>query len=282
MTSFYVAWKLRSRRDGPWSALVLEKPKRANLRPMDKNGTFQTYDDFHRCRAVAPRLAALRAELKRRGLDGFVVPRADEHQGEYLPAAERLAWLTGFSGSAGAAVVLTDKAAIFVDGRYTLQVAAQIDTSLFVPRPGGGRPDGWIADNLPKVPSWAMIPGCTPPWRDDLRAAAKRPAARWSRSTAIRSMPSGGTSRPAAPRRPSRMPSTWRAKQSEAKRVDLARTLKKAGAEAAVITLGDSSAGCSTSAATTCRTRPSPWPSPSCTATAAPTCSWTRPSAIPS
>src|SRR5579863_1203484 len=70
-------------------------------------------------------LSLLRAELKKRGLDGFIVPRADEHQGEYVPAsAARLAFLTGFTGSAGAAVALADKAAVFVDGRYTLQVAS--------------------------------------------------------------------------------------------------------------------------------------------------------------
>ncbi len=81
---------------------------------------------------TAARLAALRAELTRRGLDGFVVPRADEHQGEYVAAAsERLAWLTGFTGSAGAAVVLGARAAVFVDGRYTLQVRDQVDGACF-------------------------------------------------------------------------------------------------------------------------------------------------------
>ena len=71
----------------------------------------------------------MRAELERRGLDGFVVPRADRHQNEYLPPSEeRLAWLTGFTGSAGAAIVLADRAALFVDGRYTLQARDQIDT----------------------------------------------------------------------------------------------------------------------------------------------------------
>jgi len=65
-------------------------------------------------------------------LDGFVVPRADEHLGEYVPPdAERLAWLTGFTGSAGLAVVLADRAAVFTDGRYTLQLAAQTDPALF-------------------------------------------------------------------------------------------------------------------------------------------------------
>ena len=64
----------------------------------------------------------MRAELAARGLAGFIVPRADEHQNEYVPAAaERLLWLTGFAGSAGLAIVLAKAAALFVDGRYTLQ-----------------------------------------------------------------------------------------------------------------------------------------------------------------
>ncbi|HEY2890444.1 MAG TPA: aminopeptidase P family N-terminal domain-containing protein, partial [Dongiaceae bacterium] len=100
--------------------------------------------------AGAPRLAALRKELVRRGLDGFLVPRADEHQGEYVPPrAERLRWLTGFTGSAGLAIVLSDKAAVFVDGRYTLQVRSQTDTSLFEPRHSTEQPpEDWIKANL--------------------------------------------------------------------------------------------------------------------------------------
>ena len=78
------------------------------------------------------RLQCFREELLRRGLDGFVVPHADEHQSEYTPSyAERLAWCTGFTGSAGAAVILANTAAIFVDGRYTLQAQAQVDGTLF-------------------------------------------------------------------------------------------------------------------------------------------------------
>lgn len=81
------------------------------------------------------RLAALRAELDRQGVNGFIIPRADEHQGEYVPAcASRLAWLTGFTGSAGAAAVLRESAAIFVDGRYTLQVEVETDTAVFAPQ----------------------------------------------------------------------------------------------------------------------------------------------------
>ncbi len=80
----------------------------------------------------AERLAALRAALARRGLDGFLIPRADEHLGEYVPAnAERLAWVSGFTGSAGLAVVLADRAVLFTDGRYVLQAAAQTDPALW-------------------------------------------------------------------------------------------------------------------------------------------------------
>src|SRR5881398_598045 len=92
---------------------------------------FQSFDDLTDPGQVAPRVAKLREELVRRGYAGFVVPRADEHQSEYVPKnAERLAWLTGFTGSAGTAIVLLDKAALVVDGRYTLQAAEQVDTAL--------------------------------------------------------------------------------------------------------------------------------------------------------
>jgi Xaa-Pro aminopeptidase len=78
------------------------------------------------------RLEKVRGELKRQELDGFIVPRADEHLGEYVPAsAERLAWLTGFTGSAGLAVILPEKAAVFTDGRYVLQLAAQTEAELW-------------------------------------------------------------------------------------------------------------------------------------------------------
>ncbi len=78
------------------------------------------------------RVAALRASLARLGVDGMLVPRADEHLNEYVPAsAERLAWLTGFTGSAGLAIVLADEAAVFTDGRYVLQVATQTDGDVF-------------------------------------------------------------------------------------------------------------------------------------------------------
>ena len=77
-------------------------------------------------------LPLIRKAMAEQGLDGFLIPHEDEHQNEYLPEAnDRLAWATGFTGSAGAAVVLKEKAAIFVDGRYTLQVRDQVDQDLF-------------------------------------------------------------------------------------------------------------------------------------------------------
>jgi len=99
---------------------------------------------------LGSRLAALRNELARRELAGFVVPRADEHQGEYVPPrAERLAWITGFTGSAGVAIVLASKAALFVDGRYTLQAPAQIDTDSFEVRHVVEQPpETWLAGQL--------------------------------------------------------------------------------------------------------------------------------------
>ena len=93
---------------------------------------FQTYDDPGGPAIGRKHLPRLRKALKSSGLDGFIVPHEDEWQNEYVPAAyDRLAWTTGFTGSAGAAVVLGEEAAVFTDGRYTLQVRAQVDGSLF-------------------------------------------------------------------------------------------------------------------------------------------------------
>ncbi len=111
---------------------------------------YQTFDDPAEVQDVPSRLVALRAELARRGLDGFIVPHADRHQNEYLPPnEERLAWLTGFTGSAGSAIILSERAALFVDGRYTLQARDQTDPKLFtiahlIETP----PAAWIEVNL--------------------------------------------------------------------------------------------------------------------------------------
>ena len=96
------------------------------------------------------RLAALRAELARRELDGFVVPLSDEHQGEYVARrSQRLAWLTGFTGSAGMAIVLAEQAVLFVDGRYTLQAEAQVGSGLYEHRHITEEPaDAWLGEHL--------------------------------------------------------------------------------------------------------------------------------------
>ncbi len=121
---------------------------------------FQSFDDVS-SRAHGPqRIAKLRAELARRGLAGFVVPRADEHQSEYVPKnAERLAWLTGFTGSAGTAIVLRDEVALVVDGRYTLQAEEQVDTSVItVVKLAEQSPEDWIGANLPADGALAYDP----------------------------------------------------------------------------------------------------------------------------
>ena len=111
---------------------------------------FQSFEDRAERAASGPRVAALRTELARRGLTGFIVPRSDRHQNEYVPASEqRLAWLTGFTGSAGVAIVLMQRALLFVDGRYTLQAREQLDTSLFaIEHLVDTPPDRWIEENL--------------------------------------------------------------------------------------------------------------------------------------
>jgi Xaa-Pro aminopeptidase len=92
----------------------------------------QTFDETTDPSFGSKHLPLIRAAMRAQNLDGFLVPHEDEHQNEYLPAAnDRLGWATGFTGSAGAGVILTDKAALFVDGRYALQAPQQVDTALF-------------------------------------------------------------------------------------------------------------------------------------------------------
>ena len=111
---------------------------------------FQAFDEAEGGAAVAARLKALREELARRKLRGFVVPRADQQQNEYVaPSEERLSWLSGFTGSAGLAVVLDNEAALFVDGRYTLQAAKQVDREAWTIEPlVEPPPESWLAKHL--------------------------------------------------------------------------------------------------------------------------------------
>ena len=112
---------------------------------------FQNFDVVSRPAQAAPRIAALRASFPGLGINAVLVPRTDEYQGEYVPpSAERLAWLTGFTGSAGIALIMEQDAVVFVDGRYTTQLKAQTDPAVI----SGGDlvgcpPAAWLAENKP-------------------------------------------------------------------------------------------------------------------------------------
>ncbi|HXR95283.1 MAG TPA: aminopeptidase P family N-terminal domain-containing protein, partial [Rhizomicrobium sp.] len=210
---------------------------------MDKTTQFQTYDDVSDAATCAPRLKALRDELARRGLDGFVIPHSDDHQNEYLPAnAERLAWLTSFTGSACTAVVLKDKAAIFVDGRYTLQVKKQTDTALFEPRDLVAEgPQGWLPDHLPAGAKLAYDPWLTTANGVALLRQAAEKAGGSIVACSSNPLDAVWTDRPAAPKGNAvPHPFNLSGEDGKAKRTRVAATLKKAKADAAVITLCDS------------------------------------------
>lgn len=116
----------------------------------NKTSRFQTFDDPSHRAHVAQRTRALRALIAEQSLDGFLVPRADAYQGEYVaPSEERLAWLTGFTGSAGFAIVLADEAALFIDGRYTIQAREQTDVAVFTPVDLIATPPArWLSDHV--------------------------------------------------------------------------------------------------------------------------------------
>lgn len=161
---------------------------------------FQTFDDPSH-REGAARIARLRAVLREQGVDGFVVPRADEHQSEYVaPQSERLAWLTGFTGSAGTAVILAEQAALFVDGRYTLQAPAQVDVAVIAPiQMAQTSVEAWLGATLRPGQVLAYDPWLhTPDGVARLeRAAAKAGAV--IRAVAANPVDAVWTDRPAAP-----------------------------------------------------------------------------------
>lgn len=200
-------------------------------------------EDIERPAATSDRLAALRAELRRRGLAGFIVPLTDEYRGEYLPKrAQRLTWLTGFTGSAGLAIVLAERAAVWSDGRYTLQLRAQVDQQLFelhhlVDSP----PTDWLAKNLiadarvgydpwlHTVDGVAKLQDACAQARGELAACADNPIdAVW-------------TDQPPAPLAPA-VPHDVRfaGEDSVAKRARIAGELASVGTDAAVLTLPES------------------------------------------
>lgn len=186
----------------------------------------------------ARHLPRLRAQMAAQGLDGFLVPHEDEHQNEYLPAAnERLAWLTGFTGSAGAAAVMKDRAAVFVDGRYTVQVRDQVDAGLFEIR---DLTDGGVAAWLEGVPKGSVIGYDSRLHSPDALAALKRAADKAGAElrpvdeSPLDAAWEGRPAQPAAPVVPHE--ERYAGESSQSKRRRIGEGLARAGAEAAVLT----------------------------------------------
>ncbi|MDE2582941.1 MAG: aminopeptidase P family protein [Rhodospirillales bacterium] len=182
----------------------------------------------------ARRLAALRARLAADGLAGFIVPRADEHLGEYVPpAAERLAWLTGFTGSAGLAAILPDRAAVFTDGRYVLQLAAETDAALWERGHLSEQPPpDWLARHAPAGGAIGYDPrliGAEALARFTAAGLAMRPVT----DNPIDLL---WTDRPPPPAAPAAAhPLRFAGRASAEKRADIAAELAKAKQDAAVI-----------------------------------------------
>lgn len=193
--------------------------------------------------ALGDRVPALRAELARQGLQGFVIPHGDEHQSEFIPAASaRLAWLTGFAGSAGTAIVLADKAAIFVDGRYTLQVRDQVDTSVFETlHLTENPPAAWIAANLTQDAVLGLDPWLHGADAVERYEAATEKAGGKLELVAANPVDAIWTDRPARPLAPVvPHPAKYAGETSESKRQRLAETLSGDGVAAAVLSQPDS------------------------------------------
>jgi Xaa-Pro aminopeptidase len=203
---------------------------------------FQSFESQASPDQGAERVASLRARLTGMGLDGFIVPRADVHQGEYVAARdERLQWLTGFTGSAGFAVVLPEVAGVFIDGRYRTQVKGQVDLSVFVPVPWPEVTAGaWVREKL------AAGRVGFDPWLHPVEEIGKIEAALQGTDVALVPVAENPVDaiwadQSAAPvGRVFPYPDDLAGEASAAKRARLAEGLRKAGQKAAVITLPDS------------------------------------------
>ena len=205
--------------------------------------SFQTFDDPAGGGDHPARLSALRRQLAADGLDGFIVPRADAHQGEYVADADaRLAWLTGFTGSAGFAIVTPDRAGVFIDGRYRVQVKAQVDLAHFTPVPWPEtRPSDWLRDALPAGGRLGFDP-----WlhtRQEIETLEKALADSSIGLIAVDRNPLDAvwTDRPAPPVGRARVHDDAFAGETSAdKRARLAALLREEGQAAALLTLPDS------------------------------------------
>ncbi len=200
---------------------------------------FQTFEPVSDRSFARKHLPLLRAEMKKQGLDGFIIPHDDEYQNEYIPEyAERLMWVSGFSGSAGAAIVMTDAAVIFTDGRYTLQVRQQVDSEFFDYADMTATPvDAWLSDNAARGATIGYDPMLhTSAGVRRLRAAAN--AAGFTLVALLENpVDCAWKDQPAAPLTPARPHDLkYAGRSSIEKRREIAAALQKAGADAALIT----------------------------------------------
>ncbi len=204
---------------------------------------FQSFDDVSEGHLSRERVTRLREELQRRGLDGFIIPRQDEFQGEYVaPYAERLRWLSGFAGSWGLAILMKDRAAIFVDGRYTIQVRHQVDTAIFTPRHLVEEPPAeWIEKELKPgellgYDPWLMT-------AEQISRFEKAAAKAGAKLVPVDSNPIDAVwaEQPKRPSKPvSVQPTQFSGRSAKDKLTDVAKSLDKAGADAVVLTQPDS------------------------------------------
>lgn len=205
---------------------------------------FQTFENSSGPEHVAERVKALRVLSAKAKIDALLVPRADEHQGEYAPAcAERLKWLTGFSGSAGLAVVTKKAAVLFTDGRYTVQAKAETDTNVFeislLPRPK-------LADWLGAALSKGQTIGFDP-WLHTASEIARLSAALTPKGIKLKALGKNlvdalwGNDRPKPPAgHVSPQPLELTGRLAADKIADVQKRLKEDGQHAVVLTLPDS------------------------------------------
>lgn len=204
---------------------------------------FQSFETTSHPEHGAARLAALRAEISKQGLSGFLVPRADRFQGEYVADCDaRLSWLTGFTGSAGFCAVLADRAGVFIDGRYRTQVKTQVDLAHYTPVPW---PDVALGDWLAKhAPSGGRIGFDI--WLHTVQQVAQLKQALAGTTAHVWPLESNildtiWTDRPDAPSAPAiAHPLAFSGEESFAKRARIAQSLRTSGIQQLVITQPDS------------------------------------------
>lgn len=205
---------------------------------------FQTFESQSERGASADRIKELRRLMAAQKLDAYLIPRADEHQGEYVPAsAARLKFLTGFSGSAGLAIVTKKTAVLFVDGRYTVQARAEVEPGLIeVSTVARGNIGSWLAEHLPKGASVGFDPRLHTIAEVERLEAVLEPHGIKLKPTKRNLVDSvWGKERPAAPKDPIwAHPQKFAGRSAQDKIADIQKRLKADKQDAVVLTLSDS------------------------------------------